>query len=182
MPDPAHGVELCEEAARLSEALLYCGDEQTTRAAGMLGPCRRIDEAALEPRHRWQTRGMGVSRGDVATGCVNRNWQWDTWRRASPCDQHVDSPVVPAIEAIVFGGSSAAERGRWAGAENARPFLLSRRQRPIVRDYNGRTHPLPPSPRDLVGHIGGGHSGDRELVEPRYGVLSKGKTDRAGKS
>ena len=50
MPDPAHGIELCEEAARLSEAPLYCGDEQTTRAAGMLGPCRRMHEAALEPR------------------------------------------------------------------------------------------------------------------------------------
>src|SRR5918994_7010742 len=83
MPDPAHGVELCEEAARLSEALLYCGDEQTTRAAGMLGPCRRIDEAALEPRHRWNTRGMCVSRGYVATGFVNRNRQRETWRGAS---------------------------------------------------------------------------------------------------
>jgi hypothetical protein len=182
MPDPAHGIELCEEAARLSEALLYCGDEQTTRAAGVLGPCRRIDEAALEPRHRWQTRGMGVARGYVATGFVNRNRQWETWRSASPCDQHVDSPVVPAIEATVFGGSSAAECGRSAGAENARPFLLPQRQRPIVRDDNGRTHQLPPSPRDLVGHIGGGHSGDCELVEPRHGVLtSEGKTDRAGK-
>jgi hypothetical protein len=93
----------------------------------------------------------------------------------------VDSPVVPAIEATVFGGSSAAERGRWAGAENARPFLLARRQRPIVRGDNGRTHPLPPSPRDLVGHIGGVHSGDCELVEPRDGVLtSEWKIDQAG--
>ena len=182
MPDPAHGVELCEEAARLSEALLYCGDEQTTRAAGMLGPCRRIDEAALEPRHRWNTRGMCVSRGYVATGFVNRNRQRETWRGASPYDQHVDSPVVPAIEATVLGGSSSAERGRWAGPEDARPLLLPRRQRCIVRDDNGRTHPLPPSPRDLVGHIGGGHSGDRELVEPRDGVLtSEGKIDRAEK-
>jgi hypothetical protein len=95
----------------------------------------------------------------------------------------VDSSVIPAIGATVFGGSSAAERGRSAGAEDARPLLLPQRQRPIVRDYNGRTHPLPPSPRDLVRHIGGGHSGDCELVEPRYGVLtSEGKTDRAGKS
>jgi hypothetical protein len=36
--------------------------------------------------------------------------------------------------------------------------------------------------RDLVGHIGGGHSGDCELVEPRDGVLtSEGKIDQAGK-
>lgn len=91
--------------------------------------------------------------------------------------------VVPAIEATAFGGSSAAERGRSAGAENTRPFLLPQRQRPIVRDDNGPTHQLPPSPRDLVGHIGGGYSGDCELVEPRYGVLtSEGKTERAGKS
>src|SRR5215207_1159546 len=33
-------------------------------------------------------------------------------------------PVIPAIEATVLGGSSAAEPGRSAGAEDARPFLL----------------------------------------------------------
>jgi hypothetical protein len=126
---------------------------------------------------------MWVSRGYVATGFVNRNRQWETWGSASPWDQPVDSSVIPAIGATVLGGSSAAERGRSAGAEDARPLLLPQRQRPIVRDYNGRTHPLPPSPRDLVRHIGGGHSGDCELVVPRYGVLtSEGKTDRAGKS
>src|SRR5918995_3632270 len=179
MPDPAHGIELCEEAARLSEAPLYCGDEQTTRAAGMLGPCRRMHEAALEPRQS-----------------VANVWDVGLARVRSDGIREPQSAMGDVEECFPVGPARGFVRHPSHRGQSVRPQSAAGRPAPRMHAHsccpkvNGPLcatttvdPPLPASPRDLVRHIGGGHSGDCELVEPRYGVLtSEGKTDRAGKS